>query len=133
MNITDINTTPLHKAFDEVCRCAAARGVRVTGTEIVGLVPKQTLIDAGSQVNTAMANIHAAKAKQTLLASQVQSLQQAVEATQDLMKNSNQVTYLNVLTAQSSLLGAQLNQVSNQFDIVSSTIDLYQALGGGVE
>jgi outer membrane protein TolC len=101
--------------------------------EVASIGFQQTLIDAGSQVNTAMANIHAAKAKQTLLASQVQSLQQAVEATQDLMKNSNQVTYLNVLTAQSSLLGAQLNQVSNQFDIVSSTIDLYQALGGGVE
>ena len=47
MNITDINTTPLHIAFDEVCRAAAARGVRVTGTEIVGLVPRRTLIEAG--------------------------------------------------------------------------------------
>ena len=47
MNITDINTTPLHAAFDEVCRCAEARGVRVTGTEIVGLVPERALIDAG--------------------------------------------------------------------------------------
>lgn len=47
MNITDIAATPLHEAFDEVCRAAAARGIRVTGTEIVGLVPKRTLIDAG--------------------------------------------------------------------------------------
>ena len=47
MNITDINATPLHKAFDEVSRCAQARGMRVTGTEIVGLTPKRTLIDAG--------------------------------------------------------------------------------------
>lgn len=47
MNITDIKTTPLHIAFDEVTRAAAARGVRVTGTEIVGLVPKSVLIDAG--------------------------------------------------------------------------------------
>ena len=47
MNITDIAATPLHLAFDEVCRAADARGVRVTGTEIVGLVPKRTLIDAG--------------------------------------------------------------------------------------
>ncbi|MCQ2329920.1 MAG: glutamate formimidoyltransferase [Paludibacteraceae bacterium] len=47
MNITDIHTTPLHVAFDEVCRAAAARGVRVTGTEIVGLIPKSVLIDAG--------------------------------------------------------------------------------------
>ena len=47
MNITDINTTPLHVAFDEVCRAAQARGIRATGTEIVGLVPKRTLIEAG--------------------------------------------------------------------------------------
>lgn len=47
MNITDIATVPLHVAFDEVCRAAHERGVRVTGTEIVGLVPKRTLIDAG--------------------------------------------------------------------------------------
>ena len=47
MNITDINTSPLHVAFDEVCRAAQARGLRVTGTEIVGLVPKRTLIEAG--------------------------------------------------------------------------------------
>ncbi|MBR5962722.1 MAG: glutamate formimidoyltransferase [Bacteroidaceae bacterium] len=47
MNITNIRQTPLHVAFDEVCRAAAARGLRVTGTEIVGLVPKQVLIDAG--------------------------------------------------------------------------------------
>lgn len=47
MNITDIRHTPLHVAFDEVSRAAAARGIRVTGTEIVGLCPKSTLIDAG--------------------------------------------------------------------------------------
>ena len=47
MNITDINATPLHVAFDEVCRAAQARGLRVTGTEIIGLVPKKTLIEAG--------------------------------------------------------------------------------------
>ena len=47
MNITDIAVTPLHVAFDEVCRKADARGVRVTGTEIVGLVPKRALLEAG--------------------------------------------------------------------------------------
>lgn len=47
MNITDINTTPLHIAFDEVCRCSQNRGIRVTGTEIVGLIPEHTLLDAG--------------------------------------------------------------------------------------
>ncbi len=47
MNITDIDATPLHVAFEEVCRAAAARGLRVTGTEIVGLVPRRVLLDAG--------------------------------------------------------------------------------------
>lgn len=47
MNITDIAATPLHTAFEEVSRAAAARGLRVTGAEIVGLVPKKVLIDAG--------------------------------------------------------------------------------------
>ena len=47
MNITDIDVTPLHIAFDEVSRAAAVRGLRVTGAEIVGLVPKRVLIEAG--------------------------------------------------------------------------------------
>lgn len=47
MNVTDINATPVHVAFDEVCDKAHARGIRVTGSEIVGLIPKRVLIDAG--------------------------------------------------------------------------------------
>ena len=47
MNITDIDAVPLHVAYEEVCRAAAARGLKVTGVEIVGLVPKKVLIDAG--------------------------------------------------------------------------------------
>ena len=47
MNITDIDATPLHVAFEEVSRAAAARGLRVTGAEIVGLVPKRVLMEAG--------------------------------------------------------------------------------------
>ena len=47
MNMTNLSITPLHVAFDEVCRAADARGVRVTGAEIVGLVPKSCLVDAG--------------------------------------------------------------------------------------
>jgi glutamate formiminotransferase/formiminotetrahydrofolate cyclodeaminase len=47
MNLTDLARTPLHVAFDEVCRRAEARGVRVTGSEIVGLVPLEVMLDAG--------------------------------------------------------------------------------------
>ncbi len=47
MNITDITTTSLHKAFEEVSRVAQTKGLKVTGTEIIGLVPKCVLTDAG--------------------------------------------------------------------------------------
>lgn len=47
MNLTDINVTPLHVAFDECVRAAEARGVRVTGSELVGLIPLKSLLDAG--------------------------------------------------------------------------------------
>ena len=47
MNITSIKVSPVHVCFDEVCRAAAARGIRVTGCEIVGLIPKSVLVDAG--------------------------------------------------------------------------------------
>jgi glutamate formiminotransferase / formiminotetrahydrofolate cyclodeaminase len=47
MNLTNISVTPVHIAFDEVCRKAEARGVRVTGSELVGLIPLKALLDAG--------------------------------------------------------------------------------------
>ncbi|MFA5444180.1 MAG: glutamate formimidoyltransferase [Bacteroidales bacterium] len=47
MNLTNIRVTPLHIAFDEVCDKASRRGMRVTGTELVGLVPKSALVEAG--------------------------------------------------------------------------------------
>ncbi len=47
MNLTNISVTPIHVAFDEVCAKAQARGVRVTGSELVGLVPLQAMLDAG--------------------------------------------------------------------------------------
>ncbi|MBP8823168.1 MAG: glutamate formimidoyltransferase [Flavobacteriales bacterium] len=46
LNLNDTDVTPLHVAFDEACKSAAARGIRVTGSELVGLVPKQALLDA---------------------------------------------------------------------------------------
>lgn len=47
MNLTNINVTPVHIAFDEVCKKAADRGIRVTGSELVGLIPLQAMLDAG--------------------------------------------------------------------------------------
>ena len=47
MNLTNISITPVHTAFDEVCKKADARGIRVTGSELVGLIPLKSLLDAG--------------------------------------------------------------------------------------
>ena len=47
MNLTNIEVTPVHKAFDEVCDKANARGIRVTGSELVGLIPLKAMLDAG--------------------------------------------------------------------------------------
>jgi glutamate formiminotransferase/formiminotetrahydrofolate cyclodeaminase len=47
MNLTNISVTPVHIAFDEVCRKADERGIRVTGSELVGLIPLKSLLDAG--------------------------------------------------------------------------------------
>ncbi len=47
INLTDLNVSPLHKVFDIACECAAARGLRVTGSELVGMVPLGAMLDAG--------------------------------------------------------------------------------------
>jgi glutamate formiminotransferase/formiminotetrahydrofolate cyclodeaminase len=47
MNLTDITVTPLHMAFDTVCKCAQARGLQVTGSELIGLIPLQAMLEAG--------------------------------------------------------------------------------------
>ena len=79
-----------------------------------------------------MAAIHTAQEKKVYLANQVQSLQRAVDATQKLWDLSS-INYLQILTAQSSLLSAQLSQVANDYSVISNTINLYQALGGGAD
>ena len=47
MNLTNINITPVHTAFDEVCKKATERGIRVTGSELIGLIPLKAMLDAG--------------------------------------------------------------------------------------
>jgi glutamate formiminotransferase/formiminotetrahydrofolate cyclodeaminase len=58
MNLTDISVTPIHEAFDAVCERAAARGLRVTGSEIVGLVPLRAMLDAGRHYLTKQGRSH---------------------------------------------------------------------------
>ena len=93
---------------------------------------QQTIIAAGNEVNSAMYNIYAARDKQELIDKQVEALTRALDATEKLYANSG-TNYLNVITAQNSLLSAQMSQISNRMETIKGTIDLYQALGGGAE
>ena len=93
---------------------------------------QQTLLNAGAEVNTAMAKIQNNMEKEELNDKRIASMEQAVKSTQLLMQNSS-TNYLEVLTAQQSLLSAQLSKISTQFAKIQGTIELYQALGGGAE
>ncbi len=94
---------------------------------------QQCLVAAGNEVNTALAKVKTADAKRDIIARQTKAMQKALDATEKLMENSSQYNYLNVLTAQTSLLQCQMGEISNQMEVIQSTIELYQALGGGAE
>ena len=89
----------------------------------------QTLYDAGSEVYKYKRAIETAEEKSGHIGIRVNALQEAFAATTELMNNGS-TTYLEVLTAQESLLSAQLTQVENQYEMVRALISLYTALGG---
>ena len=91
---------------------------------------EQTLLNAGSEVNNALVQYQTARDKSEYFTKQVASLENAARSTRLLMKHGN-TTYLEVLTAQQTLLNAQLSQVANRFTEIQGVITLYQALGGG--
>lgn len=97
--------------------------------EIAQLDFVQTLLDAGSEAYQYLHTCQLAQEKSVHYDNRVNALQEAFDATTELMNNGS-TTYLEVLTAQESLLGAQLSQVQNQFEIMQSLINLYTALGG---
>ena len=90
------------------------------------------LLEAGNEVNTALAQCRSARSKTNLRIRQIQTLESAVYSTRQLMSHS-EATYLEVLTAQQSLLSARLQQVSDRFEGIQGVINLYRALGGGVD
>ena len=92
----------------------------------------QTVIEAGNQVNEALADCQTARDKDALYKRQVEVLQDAYDGTHELM-NNGKASYLEVLTAQESLLSAQLNAAENMYNGAISLIGLYIALGGAVE
>lgn len=91
---------------------------------------EQTLLSAGSEVNDALMKYQTAHKKAALYDKQITSLQMAAKSTGLLMKHGS-TTYLEVLTAQQTLLNARLTQVSNRFTEIQGVVNLYRALGGG--
>ena len=90
----------------------------------------QTVVDAGNQVNEAMADCQAAREKHQFYSRQVEVLHEAYTGTHELMDNGK-ASYLEVLTAQESLLNAQLSEAMNMYKGAQAVIALYIALGGG--
>ena len=90
---------------------------------------RQTLLNAGNEVNTAIEQCQTSRTKHTLYEQQVESLAAAVESTQLMMEHGSS-TYLEVLVAQQTLLNAQLSLTENRFKELQGMVNLYVALGG---
>lgn len=95
------------------------------------LLFRQSLLDAGKEVNDALTAWQTARQRVAIDGSQVAALREAVRKTELLMRHSP-TTYLEVLTAQQSLLAAELAEAQDRFDEIQGVIDLYHALGGGL-
>lgn len=91
---------------------------------------QQKLLDAGTEVNNSLTSWQTARKRLEIGEKRIASLQETVQKTELLMKHSS-VNYLEVLTAQQSLLAAEESQVQDRFEEIRNVIALYQALGGG--
>ena len=92
----------------------------------------QTVVNAGNQVNEAMADCQTAREKHGYFHRQVEVLHEAYTGTHELMDNGK-ASYIEVLTAQESLLNAQLSEAMNMYNAAEAVIALYIALGGGTK
>ena len=116
-----------------------ARGQLTANKKIAQLTEKdmqqkyvQTVVNAGNQVNEALADCQASREKHEYYMRQVEVLQETYDGTTELM-DSGKASYLEVLTAQESLLSAQLNEVMNMYSGAQAVIALYIALGGSTK
>lgn len=91
---------------------------------------RQSLLDAGTEVNSALLQWQTARQRLKLDEQQIASLESAVRSSELLMLHSSQ-NYLEVLTARQTLLDAELSAVADRFDEIQGVINLYHALGGG--
>lgn len=91
-----------------------------------------TVISAGNEVNTAMLKVRSAEELRVMIDNQVNAQQTAYDATRKLFADSP-ANYLNVITAHNNLIQAQMTQISNRMESINATVELYLALGGGIQ
>lgn len=119
---------PLFNHGSNIANLKAAKAQQ----EIAAINFQQTILNAGKEVSDALYEFQANKEILSQRTRQVEALQRAVESTESLMKLGTS-TYLEVLTAQQSLLSAQLSEVSYTYQCMVAVVSLYHALGGGRE
>lgn len=107
--------------------------IKKANQEAACLAFEKQLLTAGQEVSDALSAYQTANEREELAQQQVEQLQVAVESTNSLFTHGNTTSYIETLTAQQSLLSAQLSLISNRFDKVQAVVSLYQALGGGRE
>lgn len=121
--------------FQPIFNAGALRGkvkIARADQQAAALAFQQTVLDAGAEVNNALTQYQTALAKEQWRNRQVEALQTALTKTEKLMQYTS-TTYLEVLTAQQSLLQAQTSQAQDTFEKISAVVTLYRALGGGQE
>jgi len=94
---------------------------------------QNAVLKAGNEVSNALVSYNASAEKGKLDGMRVKVLKQNVEDTKKLMESSSNTTYLEVITAQSNLLNAEISEVTDQFNKMQAVVNLYQALGGGAK
>lgn len=120
-------TQPLFNRGTNIANLKIAKAQQEEAT----LLFRQSLLDAGKEVNDALTAWQTARERVNIDKSQIKILQEAVRKTEILMRNTP-TTYLEVLTAQQSLLAAELIEAQDQFEEIQGVISLYHALGGGI-
>ncbi len=94
---------------------------------------QNAVLKAGNEVSNALVSYNASAEKGELDSKRVAVLKQNVEDTKKLMESSSNTTYLEVISAQSNLLNAEISEVTDQFNKMQAVVNLYQALGGGAK
>ena len=94
---------------------------------------QNTVLKAGNEVSNALVSYNASAEKGDLDSKRVEVLKKNVEDTKKLMESSSNTTYLEVISAQSNLLNAEISEVTDQFNKMQAVVNLYQALGGGAK